>query len=64
MFGRNSKRRAADEAEAAHDAQLAQAEVDLMHLEARSENAVRTLNARNPRDHWREAIEDLIQGGY
>lgn len=63
MFRRQRKERAHTEAiEHEHDMQLARAEADLAHLTARGEVAVRALDARNKRNHWRESIEQMIQG--
>lgn len=57
------KSRAHSEAiEHEHDVRLAQAEADLEDLTARAEKAVRTLDARHRRNHWRESIEQMIQG--
>jgi hypothetical protein len=66
MFGfrrrRPNKARAHTEAiEQEHDAQLAQAEADLADLTARGEKAMRTLDTRQERNHWREAVEQMIQ---
>lgn len=63
MFRRQSKNRAHTEAiEQEHDRQLKRAEADLADLTARGESAVRTLDARHKRNHWRESIEQMIQG--
>lgn len=63
MFRRQRKDRAHAEAiEHEHDRRLALAEADLAQLTARGENAMRTLDTRNTRNHWRESIEQMIQG--
>ena len=65
IFKRRREARAQREAaEREHDERLAEAEYDLMHLQARGENAVRTLNERHSRNHWRESIERMIQGAH
>lgn len=42
---------------------LDEAEKDLGKLKARASHAIQTLDERRDRNHWREAIEQLIQGG-
>lgn len=63
-IGRKARQRAEERARAEqeHDALLAQAETDLASLTARGEHAVQFLVGRNRRNHWRESIEQMIQG--
>lgn len=42
---------------------LDEAEQDLCKLKDRASQAMQTLDERRDRNHWREAIEQLIQGG-
>jgi len=41
---------------------LEQAEADLRNLKDRATKAITFLDGRNKRNHWRESIEDVIQG--
>lgn len=43
-------------------ARLEQAEQEVRSLTERGETAVRFLIARNDRNHWRESIQQMIQG--
>lgn len=43
-------------------AKLEQAESDLLTLRARASRAMGLLDERQRRNHWREAIEQMIQG--
>lgn len=43
-------------------ARLEQAESDLGVLKARASRAIGILDARDGRNHWRESIEQMIQG--
>lgn len=45
-------------------ARLEQAEADLSSLKIRASNAIRTLDNRQRRNHWRESIEKMIQGAH
>lgn len=45
-----------------HEEKLMRAESDLRDLQARGDRAVRYLVERRTRNHWREAIEQMIQG--
>lgn len=63
LFRTRRRNRAHAEAfEIEHDARLAKAERDLADLTTRGQDAVRALDARNGRNHWRESIEQMIQG--
>lgn len=44
-------------------ARLEAAEKDLQALQVRGEKAVRFLTERHGRNHWRESIQQMIQGG-
>lgn len=41
---------------------LEQAEAELDSLKARASKAISFLDSRHQRNHWRESIEDMIQG--
>lgn len=43
-------------------ARLEQAERELEHVKTRSDRATRILSDRGTRNHWRESIEQMIQG--
>ena len=53
-------RLAAEERE--NEARLAEAERELARLQDRTARAVLTLQARHRRNHWQEAIANIIQG--
>lgn len=44
------------------DERLEKAERDLASLKARAERAISRIEERRGRNHWREAIERMIQG--
>lgn len=60
MFGHRKARREADEKE--QEALLLKAEETVRDLTDRRDKAIRILNERNHRNHWRESIERMIQG--
>lgn len=62
LFRNKRKRQERDGAERAHDLTLEQAESTLRDLTTRGEQAVRTLDDRDRRNHWRESIQSMIQG--
>lgn len=43
---------------------LEQAERDLFFLQIRASRAISLLESRQRRNHWRESIEEMIQGGF
>lgn len=43
-------------------ARLESAEADVRDLRRRADAAIRALDARRERNHWRESIEQIIQG--
>lgn len=51
-----------DDIEAVKMARLESAEAEVADLVARSKRAVSYLDARGQRNHWRESIEQMIQG--
>lgn len=51
-----------DPAEREKIAKLERAEAELQELKVRGERAVRLLNERSRRNHWRESVEQMIQG--
>ena len=66
MFG---KIRGVHQAKTGHGAvehekmeRLEKAEAELDTLKARATKAITFLDGRNRRNHWRESIEDMIQG--
>lgn len=62
-FRSRSERKAAQKrAEDESMARIENAERDLAALRARGEKAVRVLTERNTRNHWGEAITDMITG--
>lgn len=48
--------------EARQEANLVNAEKEVRDLTDRADAAIRTLEARSRRNHWRESIEQMIQG--
>lgn len=52
----------ADAEEAIKMSRLVKAEEDLRDLQRRGDAAVQFLTARAGRNHWREAVEQMIQG--
>lgn len=58
MPWRKSKR----DSKAKKEAELCRAEAQLETLRRRSEKASRELRERRNRNHWRESIEQMIQG--
>ena len=42
---------------------LEKAERELFWLKARAAKAIQSLDERQKRNHWRESIEQMIQGG-
>lgn len=52
----------ADRAEAEKMARLERAEAEVAGLRIRADNAIQFLDARRKRNHWRESIEQMIQG--
>lgn len=48
--------------DAHEEARLIAAEKKTRELKDRAETAIRTLDARSRRNHWRESIEQMIQG--
>jgi hypothetical protein len=44
-------------------ARLERAETELLNLKGRASRAITTLDDRRQRNHWRESIEQMIQGG-
>jgi hypothetical protein len=59
MFGLTRKKR---EQTDASDEQFRVAQAQLRSLEDRSERALKSLEDRAGRNHWRESIERMIQG--
>lgn len=59
---RLSRKRDADLAEREKIARLENAEQQLRDLQVRGDRAVQYLSSRHGRNHWREAIELMIQG--
>lgn len=58
IFKRRSR-----EMEKAHDeARLMNAEGDVRELAARADRVDRSLGERDNRNHWRESIQQMIQG--
>ena len=55
-------RREAAEIEREQDARLDSAEKELSDLQERAGSAIRKLDERQRRNHWREAIENMIRG--
>lgn len=53
-----------DAVEAEKMARLERAERDLGDLQARGYHAVRALDERGGRNHWRESVEEMIRGTY
>lgn len=47
-----------------HDRSLAEAEKQLLELTARGDLAVRVLDERNHRNHWQEAVQQVIKGAF
>lgn len=69
MFGKKREQRRVekvetDSAEREKMARLEQAETDLLHLKARRDQAILTLDARHRRNHWKQSVEQMIQGGF
>lgn len=56
------RKRQRDQAEHVKMVRLEQAEGDLRDLQTRADRALRTLDERHRRNHWRESIEQMIQG--
>lgn len=56
------RRERADAIEREKEARLEQAERELGNLQARSYHATQFLDARANRNHWRQSIEQMIQG--
>lgn len=50
--------------EQAQYARLERAEREVADLKARADRAVRFLDERRGRNHWREAIEQVVRGAY
>lgn len=57
-----SSRNGQEEAEREKMAALEDAEQQLASLTERSEKALHTLNTRDTSNHWRESIEQMING--
>jgi hypothetical protein len=57
---RNHRRSA--EVEREKSARLEDAEREVADLRSRADRAIRTLDDRHTRNHWRESIEQMIQG--
>lgn len=62
MLAFRRSRRAHHEEESAKIAKLEKAEAQLCELRRRSDSAIKFLTEREDRNHWREAIEDMIGG--
>ncbi len=62
IFRKSREREAAAEAEKM--ARLEKAEAELLVLQERKSRALRILSERDRRNHWRESIEEMIQGVY
>lgn len=58
-MGRSRKR---DAIEKEKIVRIEKAETELFDLKLRAARAIRVLDARKQRNHWREAIEQMIQG--
>ena len=56
------KRKADRAVEQDQEERLAKAEGELKDLKGRAEVAVRILDDRNKRNHWRDAVTELING--
>lgn len=63
MFNLFRRNRRADPRDDESMARLEQAERDLKGLQARAAAALHTLETRHSRNHWRESVEQMIQGG-
>lgn len=61
LFSRKS--READTAEDEKMARLVKAETELDSLKDRASRATSSLMERRGRNHWRESIQEMIQGG-
>lgn len=48
--------------DAEHEARMEKAVRDVDELRTRADAALGTLDARDRRNHWRESIEQMIQG--
>lgn len=59
-FGIGRKKRAVVEKE--KNARLDEAEAELADLKKRASVAIRVLDNRRQRNHWRDAITEMIQG--
>lgn len=62
MFRLIKRRKASKVVEDEKMAALEKAEKDLGALEFRAFHAIRALDERGGRNHWREAVERMIQG--
>lgn len=62
--GRKTKKRHEALADEEQLARLEKAERDVRHLKYRADNAVRTLDSRDGRNHWRESVENMIWGAF
>lgn len=48
--------------ETAEEARLVRAENEVRVLQSRADSAIEALDARARRNHWRESIQQMIQG--
>lgn len=65
MFGKIRRSRVRKNLiESEKDARIEHAERHLRELQDRSDKALTTLNERDSRNHWREAIQQMIQGAH
>lgn len=46
------------------DRRLVEAEKSLGHLQHRAHVAMQYLDGRHHRNHWRESVQEMIQGGH
>lgn len=64
MFGKKIGRRAHRKVvEREKVVRIEKAETELFDLKIRASRAIRRLDDRHKRNHWREAIEQMIQQG-
>lgn len=59
LFGRRSHRKVVEREKVVR---IEKAETELFDLKIRAARAIRKLDDRNKRNHWRHAIEEMIQG--
>lgn len=65
MFDVTRKAKArSTEVEREKEARLKEAESTLIILKYRARKAIDYLEARQERNHWREAVHDMIQGAH